>query len=203
MKTIQNDTHIMWVDETAEIKENTNTFKEGFNGDWFWNSISNSIARIGDITSYDFKIIAAYPKLEGCLEFKPFPPTHDDVIMEKIIKSIPDFPYQKNTFVEEKILQFGLRCYKQAKSETMFSLENMKKCYEYAWNKGRNNQSTNISEYIQPLIKSKELEFVPQMEEVEEYHKFIGYKEDGSTKHPFIKKPKIVNNKVYGEWKKI
>lgn len=42
-----------------KIKENTNTFKEGFNGDWFWNSKYNTIAQTGDITSFDFKIIAS------------------------------------------------------------------------------------------------------------------------------------------------
>jgi len=46
------------VDESAKIKENTNTFNEGFNGDWFYNSIYKTIARIGDITAYDFKLIA-------------------------------------------------------------------------------------------------------------------------------------------------
>ena len=50
-----------------EIKPNTKTFKEGFNGDWFWNSKHNQISNIGDITSFDFKIIATIApfKLEG------------------------------------------------------------------------------------------------------------------------------------------
>jgi hypothetical protein len=46
------------VDDEEKIKENTFTVKEGFNGDWFWNSKYNFIARIGDITEFDFKIIA-------------------------------------------------------------------------------------------------------------------------------------------------
>ena len=52
------DNKSILVDESAEIKKNTNTFNEGLNGDWFYNSIYKSIARIGDITAYDFKIIA-------------------------------------------------------------------------------------------------------------------------------------------------
>jgi hypothetical protein len=41
-----------------KIKENTNTFSEGLNGDWYFNSIYKAIARCGDITLYDFKIVA-------------------------------------------------------------------------------------------------------------------------------------------------
>jgi len=47
-----------------EIKENTNTFKEGINGDWYYNSLYQFIANTGDITPYDFKVIASYPQLK-------------------------------------------------------------------------------------------------------------------------------------------
>jgi len=46
------------IDETAKIKPNTNTFIQGLNGDWFYNSVHKDIARIGDITAFDFKVIA-------------------------------------------------------------------------------------------------------------------------------------------------
>ena len=49
----------LYILSDEKIKENTNTFKEGLNGDWFYNTIYNSIAHIGDITDYDFKIIAS------------------------------------------------------------------------------------------------------------------------------------------------
>lgn len=48
-----------------EIKENTNTFKEGINGDWFYNTKFQTIQNIGDITDFDFKIIASYPQLDN------------------------------------------------------------------------------------------------------------------------------------------
>jgi hypothetical protein len=45
------------ISSSEKIKENTQSFKEGLNGDWFYNTIYNFIARTGDITPYDFKII--------------------------------------------------------------------------------------------------------------------------------------------------
>jgi len=51
--------HIHFISLTEPIKENTNTYLEGFNGDWYYNSIYKSIACIGNITSHDFKIIAS------------------------------------------------------------------------------------------------------------------------------------------------
>ena len=59
-KTTIVDGYVLIVDD-SEIKENTNTFNEGLNGDWFWNSIYNKIANTGDITSFDYKIIAHLP----------------------------------------------------------------------------------------------------------------------------------------------
>lgn len=41
---------------SRKIKENTKTFNEELNGDWYYNSIYKTIARIGNITEYDFKI---------------------------------------------------------------------------------------------------------------------------------------------------
>lgn len=51
------------ISSSEKIKENTQTFKEGLNGDWFYNTIYNFIARTGDITPYDFKIILTTNKL--------------------------------------------------------------------------------------------------------------------------------------------
>ena len=45
---------IVIITDDERPKENTKTFLEGLNGDWFWCSIYNDIARTGDITSYDF-----------------------------------------------------------------------------------------------------------------------------------------------------
>ena len=51
------------VSSSEKIKENNQTFKQGLNGDWFYNTIYNFIARTGDITPYDFKIILTTNKL--------------------------------------------------------------------------------------------------------------------------------------------
>lgn len=50
----------MWIccSESEEIFENTNTIKEGFNGDWYYNVLYKFTSRTGDITNFDFKIIA-------------------------------------------------------------------------------------------------------------------------------------------------
>jgi len=57
---------IFWICESSKIKENTNTFEKGVNGDWYYNSIYKAIGNIGDITNYDFKIIAQTTnKLDG------------------------------------------------------------------------------------------------------------------------------------------
>jgi hypothetical protein len=51
------------ISSSEKIKENTQSFKEGLNGDWFYNTIYNFITRTGDITPYDFKIILTTNKL--------------------------------------------------------------------------------------------------------------------------------------------
>ena len=51
------------VSSSEKIKENTQSFKQGLNGDWFYNTIYNFIARTGDITPYDFKVILTTNKL--------------------------------------------------------------------------------------------------------------------------------------------
>ena len=58
---IEDELYIISLSE--KIKENTQSFKEGLNGDWFYNTIYNLIARIGNITPYDFKIILTTNKL--------------------------------------------------------------------------------------------------------------------------------------------
>jgi hypothetical protein len=51
------DDELYIISLSEKIKENTQSFKEGLNGDWFYNTVYNFIARTGDITPYDFKII--------------------------------------------------------------------------------------------------------------------------------------------------
>ncbi len=54
-----------YVVSNDRIKENTNTVSEGLNGDWCFNTIHKTIFQVGDITNYDWKIIATNnPKLK-------------------------------------------------------------------------------------------------------------------------------------------
>ena len=84
-KTTIVDGYVLIVDD-SEIKENTNTFNEGLNGDWFWNSIYNKIANTGDITSFDYKIIAHLPLNNyAVLQGVPLlPPIKKDDDVEKL-----------------------------------------------------------------------------------------------------------------------
>lgn len=47
----------IYIVNDEKIKENTQTFQEGFNGDWFFNTLYKFIARTGDTTRFDFKVI--------------------------------------------------------------------------------------------------------------------------------------------------
>lgn len=51
--------------ESEKIKENTNTFNQGVNGDWYYNTKHGFTNRIGDITEFDFKIIATSDVTKG------------------------------------------------------------------------------------------------------------------------------------------
>ena len=118
-------------------------------------------------------------------EFETLPSnTEDDV--EKLaynwLYSIADTINKGNKYSLKALEEGFIAGYKQAKSETMFSLEHMRKIWEVG--------------IIQSLTKPKEYEFVPEMEELGEV--FNGQK---STKMYSDKKPKIVNNKIQGKWK--
>lgn len=62
LKTIKewysNPYHLYIISETDEIIPNTNPHSKGLNGDYYYNSIYKTIAKTGDITDFDFKIIA-------------------------------------------------------------------------------------------------------------------------------------------------
>lgn len=212
MRTVKTDTHLLLVDETAEIKEGELRVAYSLHGDVPFISEASDIA---EKRKRKDKIIAASPKLGDLPEFETLPPKAEDneSIMEGVIKSMSDFPYQKNPFLDEKILQFGLRCYKQAKSKTMFSLEDMIKAYrEGAIDMLEADDYTTVdelfeqkqtkeyrglqnwNEFIQSLTEPKEYEFVPEMEEIK------------CSKCGCIntkQQPKIVNNKVQGTWKQV
>lgn len=58
MQNVRRIKDMVYIISTEKVKENTNTFKQGFNGDWFYNCIYNFVSCTGNITHYDFKIVA-------------------------------------------------------------------------------------------------------------------------------------------------
>ena len=224
MKTIKTDTHLLLVDETAEIKENTNTIKEGLNGDWYWNSIYNSISRIGDITDFDFKIIAASPKLGDLPEFEKLPPNVEDDVEKLHSKAVVEVSHfwtlkysseERRQLLQAMALDFGVNMYKegykQAKSETGFSLEDIRKektrLYHILENYPQLNGGELKDEIINKILtKPKEYKFVVEMEEkdIPEDNELKVASDGGyyskPTQYRRVTQPKIVNNKIQGTW---
>lgn len=197
MKTIKTETHLLLVDETAEIKE----------GDWFYNTISiqQSQRDSGIRHPKSVKIIAASPKLGNLPEFETLPlNTEDDV--ERLALNFDKVKCRnfKREFTSketyEGVEDGFIAGYKQAKSETMFSLEDMRNFANWIndnfnieagrehwtdYGLDENNNSVPQKEYltkdlvnlyIQSLTKPKEYEFV--------------------INEPF----EIKDNKVLGNW---
>ena len=137
-------------------------------------------------------------------EFETLPSnTEDDV--EKLaynwLYSIADTINKGNKYSLKALEEGFIAGYKQAKSETMFSLEHMRKIWEAGihFNEEQNYEflpkeyvKWSFDLIIQSLTKPKEYKFVPEMEA-----EYIDYPKDRGG----IVKPKIVNNKIQGKWK--
>jgi hypothetical protein len=210
MKTIQNDTHIMWVDKTNTINK----------GNWVEEKGTIYQLDIGHSGAHNWnKIIAAYPKLEGCYEFETLPP--NKMTYGEYMLSNPEIPNTED-YVEKLALekypvlhQLGqpkfldanfndrkiwIDGYTQAKSETMFSYADAEKIYMKGYMDkadGKDHTNEKLSDYLQSLTKLK-WEFVPQMESV-----VAPYEPQGCDFPDYVEQPKVENNKIYGEWKKI
>lgn len=189
MKTIYTKTHILLVDETVDLFEGDkglsmdNTRVITIQKDW-----NNSIKLAN-------KIIAAYPPLKGCYEFETLPPnTEDDVeklSMDKYPLNYNDGMFNPNNVQKRKDF---VKIYTQAKSETMFSLDDMNRAFE-AGMKFIGEDKGSFNEFIQSLTKPKEYEFIPKMG-------LMKLNEDGEEYgFPDMTQPKIVNNKIQGTWK--
>lgn len=134
-------------------------------------------------TSNNAKIIAAYPALEGVTLLPPLPTDEDDVIIETIIKSIPDFPYYPlNNLMAERIIQFGLRCYKARAAKGAFTLEQVKRAIHDGFYLAKNQSSSEYpdTEYVNETLQSltntrKPIAVVLEMEECE----FVNYGDAG------------------------
>ena len=114
------------VDESAEIKKNINTVNEGLNGDWFYNSIYKSIARIGDITAYDFKIIATINhsiSLDVSM-----------VIVEDEVEKLALERYPNTHLISSSIPQIAIKAfiegYKAAQQKGVYSEEDMEEAFQ-------------------------------------------------------------------------
>ena len=142
------------------------------------------------------KIIASSFPLEGIPTFETLPNTEDDVDMSK---QLTRYVNEKHT--QEECIGF-IAGYKQAKSETMFSLEDMKECYNDAIRYCIELTSHRFDNYIQSLTKQPEYEFVVEMID-NGGEDWIG---DDINGEPFWNEklePKIIKNKIQGVWKLI
>ena len=201
MKTIKTFTHLLLVDETAEIQE----------GDWFINTSSQTVHKSDGTEIFDyrkdkqvnFKIIAASPKLEDLPEFETLPPNTEDDVEELAYNELDSEATVGVTTKGESqmFIQGYFKGYNQAKSERMFSLDDMKKAMFEVYKNGIRNPKDGKESFseisdrvIQSLTKPKEYEFVPEME------KETLYTTDGLDYKGDLQ-PKIVNNKIYGKWK--
>ena len=199
MKTIKTDTHLLLVDETADLFEGDKassldglmiTISKGWN-----NSLKLNM----------HKIIAASPKLGDLPEFETLSPnTEDDV--EKVLIDLCKNKGDENNTIDLNAYGIGvIDGYNQAKSETGFSLDNMKKSMFEVYKNGlrepkdgKENFNEIYNRVIRTLTKPKEYEFVP--EEV------FDYKDKTSNSgygYGFGKQIKVVNNRIQGFWKEI
>lgn len=186
MKLIQTQDYLLLIDKEAEIKENTNTFKEGFNGDWFWNSKYNSIQRIGDITEFDFKIISFYPLTKEAKELEKLPllpnPFENSFDITKWAKE--EHKYNHRSIHE---LSFVLGCevgYEKAQSK-QFNLEDIVKAIEMAYSKGlakpNSGRLSDVLKVQEEIIQSLFTQQLPVSFEPEYKKQFIKYDEEVSS----------------------
>lgn len=173
IKLIQTKDYLLLIDEEAEIKENTNTFKEGTNGDWYWNSIYDFVRNHGDTSDFDFKVIAYYPLTKEAeeLDLPLLPnPFKEDTDVEKLAQSYLDsrfdLSYERTTWqkLHEETFAAG---YKAAQSK-QFSLEDVKKAIEFAYNAGRRVERDavpkdfNFNTFSKELIQSLSTQQLPK-----------------------------------------
>ena len=201
MKTIRLNKQVLLVDETAEIKE----------GDYFHSPATKKILYASkDMLSWNCdttqqhkgwtKIIAASPKLEGIPEFETLPPNTEDDVEKLATQRAIDRKWNPNSLetrrVANEIIKSFIAGYNQAKSETMFSLEDMNYIYNLLTydDLDEDEKIESAKEHIQSLTKPKEYEFVVEME----YRVKSGTVEEhkqGKAGYEYYE-PKIVNNKI-------
>ena len=211
MKTIKTRTHLLLVDETADLFEGDKassleglmmTIDKGWN-----NSLKLNM----------HKIIAASPKLGDLPEFETLlPNTENDVEIEKICEKYWKTAHKHswlnclNHFAVLKAMVLGYK----AKSETMFSLEQIKQvincAFVFSEGKDENETYQDCEDFCLEqvsLTKPKEYEFVVEMEWFnpktnkvsDALPNITGLNDNDGC---FLQ-PKIVNNKIQGVWKEL
>jgi hypothetical protein len=202
MKTIQTEKYLLLCDETAEIKE----------GNWFValdetndiykaNTLWVNICK--DQPQKCNKILASSPKLGDLPEFETLPPNIEDDV-EKLALNFAKTPISnhKEQDLNTEIWISGARQngfiagYKQAKFETMFSLDDIENTYQQGFDDciaGKHLLQT----YKDIITKPKQYEFIPKMEFIEDDDDYFNDEETGRSNQ----QPKIINNKIQGTWK--
>ena len=197
MKTVYTENHILLVDETIDIKEGKPCYVDGGIGrkgiDTFNSSIRYSVQPL--------KIIASHPPIEGCLEFGTLPPNIENkpISIKEYVTDV--FGINNNRLSIEDLVLSGndiietIEGYTQAKSETMFSLEELEHISKsFAAQQYQNDFQLNFRDWFNinkdKLTKPKEFEFVPEIDST-----LVGLNLADKGQ------PKVINNKIYGSWK--
>ena len=218
MKTIQTTTHLLLVDETAEINNNN----------WFINLANNTINQATNwiYVSTCRKIIAASPKLGDLPEFETLPPNMPikesinpiqeliNELKDTLSKCLPEF----KTGIQHSILRASAYLEnQQAKSETRFSWNQVLHYIGKGFRLGKQVErqpdyyslcdplADLASEILQSLTKPKEYEFVVET--------ICAYGDDCPSKGAYDKQhlcnvqPKIINKDgktfIQGVWKEV
>ncbi len=216
MKTIQTSTHLLLIDETAETYVKNDWILDNLDD----NIIHEVEVKSGILMKGEFKIIAASPKLGDLPEFETLPPNVEFYCLACGISQETPFgkcaphhihcecklrtlPSNTEDDVErlaennaKKVGHYAgyqdyISGYKQAKSETMFSLEQLKIAMRNA--SMFTYTKKGIEKYIESLTKPKQYEFVPEMIQ------YVGI----GGRFPQFDKPNIISNKIQGIWKQI
>ena len=173
--TYNGQKHDIVIDRAEKVKENTNTFIEGFNGDFYWDSVHNCIMRIGNTTKYDFKIIAATPALPNVLML---PEREDEVDVENLADNFVLQYWKERLHNSHRTIQgdgwlatgfvYG---YKQATETKRYSEEDMRKCWAQAIANmvvGDNNVNglkvMNFKNFLQSLNQQQDWYFEPELD---------------------------------------
>jgi hypothetical protein len=187
-QTIQTDSHLIVVDKDTETKYTNSLLLREFDNALVLDN-ENSDNRKGEKF---FKVIAAYPKIDGVAEFCELPMVDD---AEKLADEKYGHACRED---ESKGIGF-ITGYKAAKESFGYSEEQVRGLIRQSYSKGiSRNPSYCEKEYEDNLIKSlnKTPQFIVEEEFVEDTSKDY-IKGKGQ---PAISQPQIIDDKLIGHW---